>query len=297
MKTREFTVEVEGKDVELMVRSPSVQDQKEASKAYNQAFSDAIKARAIVRLKIDEILKEQGLWDDSKQFQLEKLQSEILEKERSLAKGGIPLSRAKEIALEMRKLRLQLRDLISVRTSMDNNTAEGQADNAKFNYLVSVCTVYKENNKPYFSSLQDYLDKSITTVGLQAAQNLANMMYGLDNDYESNLPENKFLKQYHFVDENLRFINKEGKWVDEDGRLVDEEGNYIDKDGNLVDKYGHRVDENGEYIVDAKPFLDDDGNPIIQDENKESEEQTDDNEEQSKKRGRKPKTTQTNTQE
>jgi hypothetical protein len=254
---------VDDKELELMIKSPSVQDQKEASKAYNQAFSDAIKSKAIVRAKIDEILKEQGLWDDDKQLKFDQLQAQILEKERILAKGGISLSRAKTVALEMKKLREEMRELISVKTVLDNNTAEGQADNARFNYLVSCCTVYKDSNKPYYNGLEDYLNRASDDVALKAAQTLANILYGLDNDYEANLPENKFLKQYKFVDDKLRLINNEGKLVDKDGRLIDETGRFIDKDGNYVDKYGYRVDQTGEYLIESQPFLDDNGKPII----------------------------------
>ena len=60
----------------------------------------------------------------------------------------------------MRKLRDDLRELISSRTNLDNNTAEGQADNARFNYLVSCCLVYSDNKKGYFNSYEDYLNRS-----------------------------------------------------------------------------------------------------------------------------------------
>lgn len=264
MKTAEFTINKDDKDVLFMVRIPSTNDQKEASKIYNQTFSDAIKTKAVIRAKIDELLEEQGLWDDSKQQQLSKLQSEILERERILAKGGIPLNQARKVALEIKKIRSEVRDLISVKTSLDNITAEGQADNARFNYLVSVCTVYKDNNQPYFNSMEDYSNKSFDSVAIKAAQTLANMMYGLDNDYEANLPENKFLKQYKFIDSKLRLINKDGKLIDEDGRLIDKDGRYINEEGKYVDKYGYLVNIDGDYIVESKPFLDDNGNPIPQ---------------------------------
>jgi hypothetical protein len=173
----------------------------------------------------------------------------------------------------MRKTRDKVRDLISVKTSLDTHTAEGQADNARFNYLVSACTVYDSTKQRYFSSLEDYLNRSTDIVALLAAQNLANMLYGLDNDYEGGLPENKFLKQYKFVDDKLRFINKEGKLVDSEGRLIDENSRYIDADGNFIDKFGNRVDKDGEYVIESKPFLDDSGNPIIL-ENKDKKEET-----------------------
>jgi hypothetical protein len=263
MKIRTFTKTIDGKEVTIAVRSPSIEDQKEATKAYNQAFSDALKSKAVVRAKLDDLLIEQGLWDDNKQNQFDNLQTQVLENERKLARGGIPLSEAKTIALEIKKHRDKLRELISVKTNLDTHTAEGQADNARFNYLVSACTVYDNTKQRYFHSLEDYLNRSTDEVALTAAQNLANMLYGLDNDYEGTLPENKFLKQYKFVDDKLRFINKEGKLVDFEGRLIDESGRFIDSEGNFVDKLGNKVDKDGEYIVESKPFLDDDGKPIV----------------------------------
>ena len=265
MKTESFKITKDEKDIELSVKSPSVQDQREAQKVYNRAFTDAIKAQGIVRAKMDDVLREQGLWDDNKQQELNKLQAQIMQGERKLAKGGIKLKEAREIALEMKKTRDEVRDLISVRTSLDSNTAEGQADNARFNYLVSACVVYKDNEqKHYFNNLDDYLERIEDPAALKGAQVLANMIYGLDNDYEKNLPENKFLLKYKFVNENLRFINNDGKLVDREGRLIDEAGRFINESGEYVDKDGNRVDEHGDYIVDAKPFLDDDGKPVAE---------------------------------
>ncbi len=273
MKTEDFKVEIDGEEKTFMVRSPSLVDQREAQKAYNTAFTDAIKSNSVVRARMDDVLEDQGLWNKEKQAKYDNLQQELNDGEKRLAKGGFSLTDAKKLALKMRDVRLEIRDLISVRTSLDNHSAEGQADNARFNYLVSACVVYKENDKPYFKDLADYMDRMDDPVALAGASKLATMIYGLDNNFEKNLPENKFLKKYKFVNEDLRFINKEGHTVDADGRLVDESGRFIDKEGNFVDKDGTRVDEDGDYIVDAQPFLDDDGNPVVLEEEEKKEDE------------------------
>ena len=266
-------MEIDGEEKTFMVRSPSLVDQREAQKAYNTAFTDAIKSNSVVRARMDDVLEDQGLWNKEKQAKYDNLQQELNDGEKRLAKGGFSLTDAKKLALKMRDVRLEIRDLISVRTSLDNHSAEGQADNARFNYLVSACVVYKENDKPYFKDLADYMDRMDDPVALAGASKLATMIYGLDNNFEKNLPENKFLKKYKFVNEDLRFINKEGHTVDADGRLVDESGRFIDKEGNFVDKDGTRVDEDGDYIVDAQPFLDDDGNPVVLEEEEKKEDE------------------------
>lgn len=265
MITDTFTVNIDNKPVEFMIKSPALSDQREAQRIYNQAFSDAVKSGCIVRGRLEDLLKEQGLWDDNKQLKMNTIQQQLLDQEKTLARGGISLNAAKKTAIQMKQLREELRDLISVRTNLDNHTAEGQADNAKFNYLVSSCLVYKDSKKTYFNGYEDYLNRASDVVAIRGAQILANMLYGLDNDYEKKLPENKFLIKYKLVDDNLRFVNKEGKLVDADGRLIDEFNRFINEKGEYVDKDGNPVDVNGEYVVEFKPFVDDDGNPIVVD--------------------------------
>ena len=263
MKTKTFTVSIDGVDKEFLVKSPSLNDQREAQKVYNQAFTDAIKSKSVVRAKLDDLLEDQGLWNDEKQAKFTLLQKELADGEKRLAKGGFSLNEAKDLAIKMKSVRDEIRELISVRTSLDNHSAEGQADNARFNYLVSACVVYNDTKQPYFNNMEDYLNRSTEQVAILGAQNLANMMYGLDNNYEANLPENKFLKKYKFIDNKLRYVDKKGRLIDSEGRLVDESGRFIDEQGNFVDKFGNRVDQEGDFVVESQPFLDDDGNPIV----------------------------------
>jgi hypothetical protein len=266
MKTKTFKATVDGVEKEFLVRSPSLNDQREAQKVYNQAFTDAVKSKSVVRAKLDDLLQDQGLWNEEKQAKFSTLQRELLEGEKKLAKGGFSLNEAKDLAVKMRKIREDIRDLISVRTSLDNHSAEGQADNARFNYLVSACLVYNDTKQTYFLNMEDYLNRAGEAIAVLGAQNLANMLYGLDNDYEGTLPENKFLKKYKFVDDRLRLIDKKGRFIDSEGRLIDESGRFIDDQGSFVDKFGNRVDEQGDYVVESKPFLDDNGNPVVLDE-------------------------------
>jgi hypothetical protein len=274
MSSDSFTIEIDGKKTEFLLKSPSFKDQREAQKIYNQAFSDAVKSGCIVRGRLNDLLKEQGLWDDQKEMKMNSIQQQLLDHEQTLAKGGISLQRARGVALDMRKSRDDLRELISSRTNLDNNTAEGQADNARFNYLVSACLVYSDSKRAYFANYEAYLNKASDPVALRAAQVLATKLYGLDDNYEKNLPENKFLTSYNFVDNDLRFINKEGKFIDVDGKLVDENGRYINEQGEYVDKEGKLVDDEGDYVVDFAPFLDDDGKPVVVESEKKQNEKT-----------------------
>lgn len=257
-----FKVVKDGQEVELTVKAPSPKNQRESQKIYNRAFSDAISSGSIIRARLDGVMKDQGLWNDEKEKEYQTIQKLILDKERILAKGGISLEQAKREALEMQKHRNKLKDLISTRTTLDSHTAEGQADNARFNFLVSCCVVYKESNKPYFSGYEDYISRALEPAAIIGAQKLANMVYGLDDDFEKNLPENKFLQKYKFVDKDLRLIDKKGRLIDNEGRLINEEGRFIDEEGNIVDIDGNPLDAQDNYKFEFSPFLDENGKPI-----------------------------------
>ena len=95
MNLDSFKFFVDGSEQDFTIKSPSLADQREAQKVYNQAFSDAVKSGCIVRARLDDLLKEQGLWDDSKQAKFNTLQQQILDYEKSLSKGGINLKSAK----------------------------------------------------------------------------------------------------------------------------------------------------------------------------------------------------------
>lgn len=259
---KNFKVTIDNKEIELCVVRPNVKQRQEGQKVYNKAFRDAVESGAILRAKVNSVMREQNLWDDNKEAQYRKLLEKINQSERKIKSGGIKLSEAKELALQMRRDRSELRTLTSERSSLDSNTAEGQADNAQFNYWVSACTVYSDTGKSYFNNYEDYVNRDDDPVTGQAASNLALMLYNLDPDYEKKLPENEFLKKYKFVDEALHLVDKQGRRIDSEGRLVNKDGRYINESGELIDIEGNRVDENGEYVVDFSPFLDDEGKPI-----------------------------------
>jgi len=274
-----FKANVDGKEVEFEIKAASISDQREAQKIYNQAFSDAVKSGSIVRARLDDLLKDQGLWDDNKQIEFVTIQKQISDNEKILSKGGIPLKKARGYAIKIQKLREKLRELISVKTDLDTHTAEGQADNARFNYLVSSCVVYKDSKKPYFNNYEDYINRSTEYVAILGAQKLASIMYGLDGDFEKKLPENKFLIKYKLVNENLEYVDKKGRTVDEDGRLIDENGRYINEEGKFVDIEGNLLTDDGDLLVEFEPFLDDDGNPVVLEDVKEKEPEKEENNE------------------
>lgn len=251
-----FKAIFKGKEEEFEVITPGVRENREAQKEYNAAFNDAVKSKAIPRAVLDEYLEREGLWNEDKKKKIQEIQKCILADELKLSKGGISKSEAKKIALNMRKNRKELQSLYSVRSQLDSNTAEGIAENARFNSLLALCLVYKSNRKRVFNSTDDFLDNLHEEVTNKATQEMVKNITEINLDYEKDLPENKFLVKYGFADDKLRLV-KDGKYVDEDGRRIDEAGRYIDENGEYVDINGNRVDVAGNYVVEFKEFLDD----------------------------------------
>jgi hypothetical protein len=258
---------VEG-DVTVLVKKPNRKDLNDSQIAYNKAWRKSLEEKAILRQKLNDYLIEQGVWSDAKQKQYEEFIRKINDKELVLKKGGIPLKKAKSIALELKRLRADFRELISERTSYDNHTAEGSADNARFDYLVSVCVLDPSTKKPVFANLDDYNERGSESWAVKAAGELANFLYNLDPNYEKSLPENTFLNKFKFTDSEGRLVNKEGHLIsiDEEGveRLIDDQGYFVAYDESGIQYFVNRSGEKivrDEDIVEA-PFLDDDGNPV-----------------------------------
>ena len=293
--------DLNGDVVKFKIKTPGAEEIKKSQVVYNRAFKQALDDGALLRQKLTSYMRDQNLWDDAKQKQYDDLLEQINEMEETLQKGGIRLSLAKQIALDLRGKREDFRDLISERNALDAASAEGQADNARFEELVRLCTLNPDNGQRYFASEADYNASANQPWVVVAAEKLGNAMYGLDPNYEKNLEENKFLQEFKFVDEELRFINEDGHTVDSEGRLTNEEGRYIayeNDDDYKARKNSYYVNRDGEKVVEGKdgwvkegteerkPFLDDEDNPIEATAEKEEKTKT------TKRRTRKTKTDQ-----
>jgi len=262
-----------GKKVTVVVKRPDGAQDRESKAHYNKTFREALESGALLRKRLSQYMSEQGIWDDAKEQEYNDVTKKILDGEKQLKSGGIKLSEARDLALTIKNAREDFKELIGERTMMDANTAEGQADNASFNCLVSLCTL-DESGEKVFSSIEDYESKANEPYAIEAAEKLAKFVYNLNEDYDSTLEENKFLKKFNFVDDKYHLINSDGQLVDSKGSLVNEDGRFIDKDGSLIDRDGTPVDEEGEYLIKGRPFLDDDGSPIITEEEKEKPKKT-----------------------
>ena len=262
---KEKNVEVEledGSKVSIVVKKPSSSLLTKAQKLGAKVWTDSVKEGLFTKLTLSEFMKKQGIWDKSKDDSQALITSEIQRLEREIALGvdgkKLKVSEGKDRAIQLRRLRNQLRELISERIGLESNTAEGLSDNAKFNFLVAHCTYYESGEKVY-NSLSEYEEKSDDAVAFSAAAALGEMVYNLDNSYEESLPENQFLKRFNLVDDDLSLIDTEGHRVDVDGTLVNDKGWLVNDDGHRIDRDGNLLSDEGQLVLQAD--YEDDINP------------------------------------
>lgn len=261
-------------EVKLVVKKPNNVILSNAQRVGAKAWTDCVRDGIMTKKELEKFMKEQGIWDDGKDAEQKKIVQEISDLEKRLYVGNkntkLKASEGKEIAIKMRMKRNELRDLIAERMSLEQNTAESISDNARFDYLVANCTFY-ENGEKVYKDLDEYKEKADNELGFTAASTLASLLYSVDKDFEAKLPENKFLKMFHFVDDDLSLVNEKGETVDLEGRRIDKRGYYINEEGKRVDKDGNILDDNGNYVPTVT-YVDEKGKKIEVDKETKAEE-------------------------
>tara|TARA_R100000353_G_scaffold137997_1_gene98090 strand:+ start:2393 stop:3328 length:936 start_codon:yes stop_codon:yes gene_type:complete len=257
----------EAQEKEFAVVRPSLQLLNEANKLRSKLFTQLFESGTMLRQQVDTHLKDRNIWNEKLQAEYDAVQSEVIEKTQRLERGGIKLSEARDLAIEISEQRQQLVSMLVDRSDIDNLTCEGQADNERFNFLFANCLVYNDTEeKVYPDGLEGYMKNTSTDVAVKGATEFYYLMSNSES-LDDQLPENRFLKKFNFVDDDMRFlergtdrlITKEGKYIDENGFYIayNDDGTtyHVDTDGNQVED---RVSSEDEPL----PFLDDDGNPL-----------------------------------
>ncbi len=251
------TKDENGNELELAILRPSPKVQIESQLVYNREWRKAESNGSILRMDIDRIAKERGLWDDDKAKKVREIEDEILSLERKLRGGANQLTsvvEGKEVALKVRKLRGDRIELVSARNALDRYTAESFADTARIQFSVYATTVFDSSGKLYFKSYEDFLEKSNESIAVDAMTNYLDLMFSDMPKDQDSFYENQFLLKYKFCDDKYRLVDKSGKLIDEDGKLIDENNRYVNEEGEFIDREGFRVDDKGDYLIEYAEF-------------------------------------------
>ncbi len=225
MKRLEREVSKEdGTKLEIYVRKPTNGELTRAEKVRVKQWSKFKSDPDIMsKVQLKRYLEDREIWDVNKQKESAALEKSIAKLQDKLSRPGkrkVKLSEARDIAIELRKKRVEYRDLISEKIELESNTTESLADNARFDYLVTCCTFYKDSDEKVYNSLGDYESDS-TDTAFVAASALGQLLYNLNDSFEASLPENEFLVDQKLADkENLALIDFDGNYVDEDFNVI-----------------------------------------------------------------------------
>lgn len=213
------TIEIEGKT--YFVGKPGYKEESEAKLEQTKAFNKALTNGACLSTQLTKVLKRNNIWDEKDQEEVDELQEKIRDNLSKLEEGGFEIMEARKVALETMRMRLEYLSKLAVLREHRSFTAEGQADDAYFDSLVSSCCFDEEGNR-VFKSYEDYLSKAKEDYARKLAEKLSSMLYGT-GDYMSDLPENKFLKEFGFMDDEYKLVDEEGNEVDDNYKPIKEE--------------------------------------------------------------------------
>lgn len=245
-----FVVKVGEESRNVYVRHPDPRVEAEANMHASRVFAKLTKnpkEGLLIRAKLDEFLRDQGLYTDDDIQNITRLSEKIEDLEGKLVAGGIKKSEGKEMAIDLRRCRILLLTLLAKRMEYDANTVEHHTERARTNYIISKCLCYEED-VPVFKSPDDYQydDTGIKDLLVEPIRRISALCSSYDPDFEAKLIENKFLKKYGFCNDKFDLVNENGELVDEKGRRIDQDGNLLEE----KDKPEKKPVEIGEFLED-----------------------------------------------
>tara|TARA_B100001564_G_scaffold359904_1_gene383756 strand:+ start:2321 stop:3181 length:861 start_codon:yes stop_codon:yes gene_type:complete len=242
----------EKRELSFMVKKPNNFVQNKANALFTKWLHEFIRDGIMTKKELENYMEEKEIWTKAKEKEQQDLAVRIRELTKDLYQGKRGKRKAeegKQIAVDIKMARLELQNLIAEKMSLEQNTAESLADNMKFDYLVSECTYDAKGKEKVYKTLDEYNEGADDELAFAAAATLAQLLYSIDRDYEEELPENKFLKMFDYVDEDLNLIDEEGGLVSFDGKKINKLGQYVNAKGERVDVEGNLLDEDGQYVL------------------------------------------------
>lgn len=200
------------------VSKPTHVEEAKAKLQQSKTFSEAINNGACLSTNLVKILKDTGVWSEKDEEEVQELHKKIQKNVDKIDEGGIDIMEARKLAIETSSLRMQVVNRKMIFRENISLTAEGQANDAYFDSLISNCC-FNEDGSKVFKSYDDYLDKSNEDFAIRLAGELSDLVYG-NNEYVKEFPENKFLSEFGFLNNDLQYTNEDGEVVDQDYKAI-----------------------------------------------------------------------------
>lgn len=260
MSRKEFSFEEDsGKVINLVVKVPQMEEIETADRVYATKVASLVREsggkRLLLRSQLGDFLGSCGVWTEEDDKVVEKYQLEIERLLNKLRQGGLKVTEGRQICIDVMDLRKKMVKVNSKRQTFDDVTVESVAENERMDYLVYSCTRYADTGVHYWDSFEDMKNDKLSLAYQKASVAAYDVFFNVNAEFEKNLPENKWLKKYNFVDDELNYLDrKTGEKVDKNGKSIKE----------IESEVKRQLDNLQGEIVEEKPFIDDEtGQPLI----------------------------------
>jgi hypothetical protein len=235
MLRKDFIIKDGDKEILLSVKSPSYEEIEEADKVYSGKVASLVresgKKKLLLRQEIDNFLRSANIWTN-----------------------GIKLSEGRTVCIEIMDKRKEIVGIMRKRQVFDDTTIESLAESERNDYLVYTSTVYADSGEHYWESFDDMKNDKLSEAYSKASTIVIELVYGINNEFEKRLPENRWLKKFDFVDDDLNYIDRKTK------AKVDKDGNLLEDSATVAKRYVENLQ--GE-IQAEQPYIDDEtGDPV-----------------------------------
>lgn len=277
----DFNIVVDDEKISLTLKQLDQKDLEAADREHASKIAELIRSGGnkdlLFRQELDDYLRKMGVWSQEDDKEINRLQKQVAELIGKLKKGGIKLSEGRNIAIKISEKRQEMIRIRSKRQIFDDRTIESLADEARIDFLVFSAVVHKEDGQRYWDTLDDLKKDKYSEPYQKGLSFVYEKVFGYDNKFEQRLPENKWLKKYKFVDDELNLTDRKT-------------GEFVDKDGNFVNEQMEELQEQYEILTgdisEETPFIDDDTNTPVIPENSEVLDDVEKVEEKDKKTGK-----------
>jgi len=245
-----FTSTFGGKQVNLTIGEISNQIRREAEVEAGIVFKNAIQEGLMLNAEVDNLVRDRKLINEGR---IEDLSKSIRQKEKELLTGKVGSKKltkleGRAIALSISKIRQEINTLADAASDLYSMTAERRADQERLQYFIYASILNADTQARFFPTYSDFKDNLNEDVVRDATVAFGKRAIG--RNYEAELPENKWLIKYKFMNDKLELVNEAGQLVDEDFRLINAEGHYIDQNGRRTDRFGNLLDNDGALLVE-----------------------------------------------
>jgi len=149
---------IEFKDLTLIVKPLTIEQQYIANRVFKKVYDEALLSGIYTKDEMLEIMKEQGVWSDEEEEEIEQTRKSMEDVKVQIYKSFFNAPKREKTRDKLKDLQKKQLKLLSKKHANDQNNCEGIATYAKWNWVIENSTYTEDNNK------YDFSDVGIATV-------------------------------------------------------------------------------------------------------------------------------------